>query len=111
MKTFLIFIFSLFSLSLYSQQIYIPNAFTPDGDGQNDYFGVFCIEKDSIQYFTMNIYNSNGECVFKTNKIDDKWSGGMEYFGSPKAFVYFIEYKSYGSFEVIQRRGFILLIR
>jgi len=111
MKNILIVFLLFLSHNLFSQQIFIPNAFTPDGDGQNDYFGVFFIEKDSIQYFSMKIYNSNGECVFLSQDIDAKWQGGVEYFSSPKPFVYFIEYRSYGTFEIIQRKGFILLIR
>lgn len=108
----ILLVFLLFlSHNLFSQQIFIPNAFTPDGDGQNDYFGVFCIEKDSIQSFSMKIYNSNGECVFFSQDIDAKWQGGSEYFSSPKPFVYFIEYRPSGSFQVVQKKGFILLIR
>ena len=111
MKRYLAVIFSLITISLYSQQIFIPNAFTPDGDGQNDYFGVFCLQKDSVEYFSMKIFNSNGECVFKTQDIDGKWLGGDEYFGSPKPFVYFIDYRFYGTFEIVQKKGFIFLVR
>ena len=111
MKKFLITLFSILSINSFSQEIFIPNSFTPDGDGQNDYFGFFCLDKDSIEFFSMNIFNSYGQCVFKTYDINGKWMGGDEYFNTPKPFVYIIEYRPYGRFEVVRKTGFILLIR
>jgi hypothetical protein len=111
MRKILALIFLLLSIHSFSQEIFIPNAFTPDGDGQNDYFGVFCVEKDSIQFFSMNIFNSNGQCVFKTFDINGKWPGGDEYYSATKPFIYIIEYRTFLSIEVVRKTGFILLIR
>lgn len=111
MRKYLTVIFSLLTISIYSQHLFIPNAFTPDGDGQNDCFGVYCVEKDSINYFSMKIFNSNGECVFLSEDINEKWQGGVEYFSSPKPFVYYIEYKITGNVETFKRKGFVFLIR
>ncbi|MBN4049730.1 gliding motility-associated C-terminal domain-containing protein [Bacteroidales bacterium AH-315-N07] len=52
--------------------MYIPNAFTPDGDGINDYFGV---KAENIAEFEMYIYNRWGEMIFKTEDQDDLWNG------------------------------------
>ena len=107
---YLTILFLLISTLSFSQNIYIPNAFTPDGDGLNDYFGVFCTDKDSIDYFKMDIYNSNGELVFQTFDINGKWQGGVEYFGNTKPFIYYIEYRNLNRF-IEKRKGFIIILR
>jgi gliding motility-associated-like protein len=53
---------------------YVPNAFTPDGDGINDYFGPkgTGIELNS---FEMYVYDRWGEEIYKTNNMDEPWDG------------------------------------
>lgn len=51
---------------------YIPNTFTPDGDGVNDYFsgkGVF------IKDFEMMIFDRWGKLIFESNDISKPWDG------------------------------------
>lgn len=52
--------------------VYIPNAFTPNGDGLNDGFGV---KAEGIQEFLMEIYNRWGELIFSTTDINELWDG------------------------------------
>lgn len=52
--------------------IYIPNAFTPNGDGLNDGFG---IAGEGIAEFNMNVFNKWGELIFETNNIQEQWDG------------------------------------
>lgn len=52
---------------------YIPNAFTPNNDGINDYFGV--LNGFAVQNFSMKIYNRYGQMVFSSNDIAKKWDG------------------------------------
>jgi gliding motility-associated-like protein len=52
---------------------YIPNAFTPNGDGVNDYFGV--LGGFVAQQFSLNIYDRYGNNVYTTNNFSDKWDG------------------------------------
>lgn len=54
--------------------VYIPNAFTPDGNGVNDFFEMFG-NKKAIQYLEVRIFNRIGEKVFESNDIDFKWDG------------------------------------
>jgi len=56
---------------------YVPNAFTPDGDGINDYFGPkgTGIELNS---FEMYIYDRWGEEIYKTNNMDEPWDGKVK---------------------------------
>lgn len=51
----------------------IPNAFTPDGDGLNDYFEAETI--CPIKNFRMLIYNRWGEKLFESNDISHGWDG------------------------------------
>lgn len=52
---------------------FIPNAFTPNDDNKNDYFGV--LNGFSLLNFSMKIYNRYGQVIFSTNNISDKWDG------------------------------------
>nr|MDQ3048443.1 PKD domain-containing protein [Bacteroidota bacterium] len=52
--------------------LYIPNAFTPDGNGNNDYF----IPKGAeINEFSMMIFDRWGEMIFQSNDLSKGWDG------------------------------------
>lgn len=70
--------------------LFIPNAFTPDGDGYNDYFE-FYGNKQGIQFIEVMLFNRIGEKVFESNDIYFKWDG--KYKGvvqQPGVYVYTI---------------------
>jgi len=52
--------------------VYIPNAFSPNGDGEND---VLRIYGDMIYTVLLRIYNRWGELVFETNERSEYWDG------------------------------------
>lgn len=54
------------------RSVYIPDAFTPNGDGLNDRFGV---SADGIEYFTMTVYNKWGKLIFESTNINEQWDG------------------------------------
>jgi gliding motility-associated-like protein len=55
--------------------ITIPNAFTPNNDGRNDYFSpVFSCP---VQFYELKIYNRYGQEVFQTRNIADAWNGAF----------------------------------
>ena len=56
--------------------LYIPNAFTPNNDGQNDIFRPYGYDLELTE-FTMAIYNRWGELLFETNNIDSGWDGSF----------------------------------
>lgn len=54
----------------------IPNAFTPNGDGVNDYFLPRQLLSKGVSNFHMMIYNRWGQRVFETNSVNGRgWDG------------------------------------
>jgi len=54
---------------------YMPNAFTPNGDGLNDCFGVSLKIKDSLPFIDLSIYDRWGNRVFYTTDRFKCWDG------------------------------------
>ena len=56
------------------QKIYVPNAFTPNGDGENDLFFPkgFSIDWNTFEMF---IYDRWGELIYLTNDVNNGWDG------------------------------------
>jgi len=52
--------------------LYIPNAFTPDGNGNNDFFMPKGVE---ISEFNMMIFDRWGELIFQSNNLEIGWDG------------------------------------
>jgi len=59
---------------------YIPNTFTPNGDGNNDFFRPFGDGVDWSKYHMM-IFNRWGEKLFETDDVTQGWDG--TYKGNP----------------------------
>lgn len=54
---------------------FIPNAFTPDGSGQNDLFSPQFISGVDIYHFRLQVFNRWGEIVFESNDPAIGWDG------------------------------------
>ena len=52
--------------------LFIPNSFTPNNDGLNDYFHIV---GENITDFKLIIYNRWGQKVFESNSLDYEWDG------------------------------------
>jgi gliding motility-associated-like protein len=91
-------------------QIYIPNAFSPNGDGENDIFTVFGI---SFENAKLAIFDRWGELVFDAF-VDEihGWDGNFR--GKPAVsgvYVYRLTYKKPFSTEIFEEKGDLTLIR
>jgi gliding motility-associated-like protein len=87
-----------------------PNAFTPNGDGQND---SFCLKgwKHCNESFSVIIFNRWGEKVFESEDPDFCWDGTLR--GKPLSsdvYVYHIVARFNGD-AVFNKKGNITLIR
>ena len=93
-------------------EFFIPNAFSPNADGLNDFFQPVAHHFIPKSY-SMKIYNRWGDLVFKSVDIDRVWWGNSERSGQPVpdgVYVYLIEaYDQYGEF--VKAKGRITLIR
>jgi len=53
-------------------EVWIPDAFTPNEDGVNDFFGAKGV---SIRNYEMYIYDRWGNLIFQSNDINVQWDG------------------------------------
>ncbi|MGA1545063.1 MAG: gliding motility-associated C-terminal domain-containing protein, partial [Saprospiraceae bacterium] len=90
--------------------IEIPNAFTPNGDGNNDYFNVlYSGQIDEILEF--QIRNRWGKLVYNNENQLEGWDGNLN--GKPQpteVYVYLLKIKLLDG-ELVQRQGDVTLIR
>jgi gliding motility-associated-like protein len=90
--------------------IYIPNAFTPNNDGRNDFFGVFNAVKAAN--FQLRIYNRWGQLVFHSNNWKETWNGTVQ--GKVQGsgtFVWFVKYTDSRNNQAVERKGTVVLIK
>lgn len=89
--------------------VFIPTAFTPNGDGKNDFFKA--IVHGNLLSFKLEVFNRYGELVFRTSDILKEWDGlykGATF--STNTFVWQCVYQLEGNQPVYQK-GTVLLIR
>ncbi len=55
-------------------EFYLPNAFSPNEDGENDFFKAY-VNPACVTDFKLIIYNRWGEKVFETNEVNESWNG------------------------------------
>ena len=75
--------------------LYIPNSFTPNGDGRNDYFGPVGFQIDGDDY-QMLIYDRWGNLIYTTSDLNKPWNGTMNNTGQEAPmgeYVYYIRYR------------------
>jgi len=87
---------------------YMPNAFTPNGDGLNDCFGISFW--GVIQELDFSIFNRWGERVFYTTDRAKCWDGtfkGVKQDGN--VFVYMIKAKTICESNVFRKGTFVLI--
>jgi gliding motility-associated-like protein len=88
--------------------VMMPNAFTPNGDGLNDYYGPIGKVPEG---YRLQLFNRNGEIVFKSSSIDQRWNGTYKGQLQPTSvFIYMIDYKDLQN-KPHQQKGTFTLIR
>jgi len=71
----------------------IPNVFSPNNDGSNDYFFPRDLLTKGLVKFNMNIYNRWGQLIFETETLDGRgWDGKWNGVAQPEGvYVYIID--------------------
>ena len=90
-------------------EIHIPNAFTPNGDGLNDFF--LAKADMELKSFEMIIYAGNGrDMMFSSKDINRGWDGTYRGQTQPHGLYYYtVRYiDNFGKY--IEKRGELLLI-
>lgn len=88
--------------------IYIPNAFSPNGDGENDMF--FAFVKD-VNRFSMKVFDRWGELIFASEDKNGFWDG--TYKGKqlpPSVFVYYAQFE-FPDGQKVNKKGTLTLIK
>jgi len=94
-------------------ELYIPNAFSPNGDGENDVIQLYYGNIDCLKSIKFIIYNRWGQRVFETEDAAAKWDGTFRGKGSDEGtavYAYFMQAILLSGEEVI-KQGNITLFR
>tara|TARA_Y100000589_G_scaffold187124_1_gene177200 strand:+ start:41642 stop:45415 length:3774 start_codon:yes stop_codon:yes gene_type:complete len=86
----------------------VPNAFSPNNDGNND---ILYVKGNGIETLLFIVYNRYGQKVFETTDITQGWDGTFK--GKPEnegVFVYYLEV-TFKDFSSQKLKGNITLIR
>lgn len=86
----------------------MPTAFTPNGDGLNDCFGIGKWG-NSIEVFVFEIYNRWGQKIFSGSHLNKCWNGDFNGKRLPSGnYLYIIKAKSPCG-EIYKKGGFVLI--
>ncbi|MBL4669573.1 MAG: gliding motility-associated C-terminal domain-containing protein, partial [Flavobacteriales bacterium] len=97
-----------FEVNCGEPDVFLPNAFTPNGDNEND---MLFVRGKIVEKMILKIYDRWGELVFETDKQSNGWDG--TYKGNlvdPGVFVYYLEVTCVDGQEYF-KKGNITVIR
>lgn len=90
--------------------IAVPSAFTPDGNGLNDFLSPNnALKADNLEF---KVFNRWGQLVFSSRNWLDKWNGkvrGIEQ--NPGVYVWFLSYTNRDTGKKVFQKGTTTLIR
>lgn len=90
--------------------VFIPNTFSPNNDGLNDVFRVVTLPQCIVKY-RMSIFNSWGQQVFTSDKMDNGWDGTFK--SQPaddNVYSYILEY-TMDSGRAYRKTGHVMLFK
>jgi gliding motility-associated-like protein len=88
--------------------INVPNAFSPNNDGINDWLTVLCSDCDA--FISLSVFNRWGQLVFESNNPLNGWDGTFEGKEQPiGSYAFVLRYSDAGT-EAL-KQGYITLVR
>jgi gliding motility-associated-like protein len=89
--------------------LYIPSAFTPNGDGNNDFFRPIILGMKSLDLF--RVYNRWGQLLFSGSDAKKGWNGTFAGKDQESAtYIWYAEGTDYRNIK-IKKNGYVVLIR
>jgi gliding motility-associated-like protein len=90
--------------------IEVPNAFTPNNDGLNDWFSPHnALKADN---YTFSVYNRWGQVVYQTKNWMDRWDGKLKgQLQPPGVYIWKLSYTHRDTGQAIFKKGTVTLIR
>jgi gliding motility-associated-like protein len=95
---------------LRSCYIAVPSAFTPNGDGLNDYlYPLNAFKADNLVF---KVFNRYGQMVFESHEWTQKWDGTVNGHAAPAGtYVWMLEYTDRDTGKHVFQKGTAILIR
>lgn len=90
----------------------VPNAFSPNGDGVNDYFFPRSLLGSGLSKFKMQIFNRWGQLIFETMKTEGSgWDGKFNNLEQPMGVYIYVMELGFTNDRQEQYKGNVTLIR
>jgi gliding motility-associated-like protein len=90
----------------------VPNAFTPNNDGINDYFLPRPRLAKGLTTFKMDIYNRWGQLVFSSENVEGRgWDGRMNGVDQPEGVYVYVIDATFRDGQMEHRQGNVTLMR
>ncbi len=91
--------------------LYVPNTFTPNGDGKNDFFFAY---GEYVANFNMMIFDRWGNLIFESNDMTKGWDGKAnsgKYVAQVDTYVWVVTFDEQYGGKKHRLRGHVNLIR
>lgn len=90
----------------------VPTAFSPNGDGKNDEFGIVTTADCQIRGYVLRIFNRWGQMVFESFDAGKKWNGMFN--GLPAdigVYYYHLQFEKGTDARMVNTKGDVTLLR
>jgi gliding motility-associated-like protein len=95
-----------------TSDVWVPSAFSPNGDGRNDYLHVVT-SNPNFELMELMIFNRWGEKIYDVEGDEGKgWDGG--YGGKPVdvgTYYWYLRYKVLGTEGIFSKKGDVTVVR
>ncbi|MPR36815.1 gliding motility-associated C-terminal domain-containing protein [Salmonirosea aquatica] len=89
--------------------LFVPDAFSPNGDGMNDFFE---IKGDAFTFFELSIFSPWGTVLFHSTEQHSSWDGKFQdHWVAPGTYLYSLTVESSGLGQRHTRRGSVLVLK
>lgn len=89
--------------------LYAPNAFSPNGDNDNETWGV---ERAFVKDYSIDLYNRWGQLIFQSTNTQERWDGTFKGTAVPQGvYFYKMRFTGYNDRKVFEKLGSITVVR